>query len=159
MKTILAAIDFSPVTREVLAQSVSLARTVGARVVVVNVTAPPAYVPEDYGMNMTASVIAGSSEYALKELKRIDRDLKQKSIEATTFHAVGYPAAVVLQCAKKFAASFIVIGSHGHTALYDLVVGSTTQIVLKRATCPVLVVPAEPIPKARRAHKKSRPPR
>lgn len=155
MKTILAAIDFSPVTREVLAQSVWLARTLGARVVVVHATAPPAYVPEDYGVSITANAIAGSREHALEELKRIERDLERKSIEATTFHAVGHPAAIILQCAQKFDASIIVVGSHGHTALYDLVVGSTTQLVLKRAARPVLVVPAAPIARPGRGHKKS----
>jgi nucleotide-binding universal stress UspA family protein len=35
------------------------------------------------------------------------------------------------------------MGSHGHTAFYDLLVGSTTQGVLKKAPCPVLIVPAE----------------
>jgi len=36
----------------------------------------------------------------------------------------------------------IVMGSHGHGALYELLVGSITQGVLKAAKCPVVVVPA-----------------
>jgi nucleotide-binding universal stress UspA family protein len=35
-----------------------------------------------------------------------------------------------------------VMGSHGHTALYDLLVGSTTHGVLMRAQCPVVIVPS-----------------
>jgi nucleotide-binding universal stress UspA family protein len=44
-----------------------------------------------------------------------------------------------------------VMGSHGHTAFYDLLVGSTTHAVLKRAKCPVVIVPprAQPEPKRR----------
>jgi len=34
-----------------------------------------------------------------------------------------------------------VMGSHGHTALYDLLLGSTTHGVLFRAPCPVVIVP------------------
>ncbi|MBI4621943.1 MAG: universal stress protein [Verrucomicrobia bacterium] len=52
--------------------------------------------------------------------------------------------------AEKNAADFIVMGSHGHTALYDLVVGSTTHGVLRRATCPVVIVP-RPMQKAAKA--------
>jgi nucleotide-binding universal stress UspA family protein len=37
------------------------------------------------------------------------------------------------------------MGSHGHTALYDLIAGSTTTRVLKGAPCPVVVVPAQKI--------------
>jgi nucleotide-binding universal stress UspA family protein len=35
------------------------------------------------------------------------------------------------------------MGSHGHTAFYDLLVGSTTHGVLMRANCPVVIVPPE----------------
>jgi nucleotide-binding universal stress UspA family protein len=40
------------------------------------------------------------------------------------------------------------MGSHGHGAFYDLLVGSTTQGVLKRATCPVVIVPTSKKKKA-----------
>jgi nucleotide-binding universal stress UspA family protein len=45
-----------------------------------------------------------------------------------------------------------VMGSHGHTALYDLLVGSTTHGVLMRAICPVVIIPAikEPLKKAKK---------
>jgi len=33
------------------------------------------------------------------------------------------------------------MGSHHHSALYHLIVGTFTSNVLKRATCPVMVVP------------------
>jgi len=39
-----------------------------------------------------------------------------------------------------------VLGSHGHTAFYDLLVGSTTHGILLRAKCPVLIVPANKVP-------------
>ena len=41
-------------------------------------------------------------------------------------------------------ADYIVMGSHGHTPLYDLLVGTTTHGVLKNARCPVVIVPARP---------------
>jgi nucleotide-binding universal stress UspA family protein len=48
----------------------------------------------------------------------------------------------VLAQAKRLKADVIVLGSHGHGAVYNLVVGSTANGVLKHAPCPVLVVPA-----------------
>jgi len=36
-----------------------------------------------------------------------------------------------------------VMGSHGHGAVYNLLVGSVTAGVLKSAKCPVLVVPSK----------------
>ena len=35
------------------------------------------------------------------------------------------------------------MGSHGHGAIYELLVGSVTEGVLRKARCPVLVVPSE----------------
>ena len=49
---------------------------------------------------------------------------------------------LIVEQAEKSRADYIVMGSHGHTAFYDLLVGSTTHGVLMRAKCPVLIVPA-----------------
>ena len=49
--------------------------------------------------------------------------------------------ALILAQAKIEDADYIVMGSHGHTALYDLLVGSTTHGVLMRAGCPVVITP------------------
>ena len=49
----------------------------------------------------------------------------------------------ILECAKAVKADAIVMGRHGHGAMYNLLVGSVTEGVLKRATCPVVLVPSE----------------
>ena len=49
----------------------------------------------------------------------------------------------ILAKARSARAAYIVMGSHGHGAIYDLLVGSTTHGVLMNAPCPVLVVPPE----------------
>ena len=53
----------------------------------------------------------------------------------------GHPVSSILAKAAATKAAYIVLGSHGHGAVYDLIVGSTTHGVLRRARCPVLVVP------------------
>ena len=50
----------------------------------------------------------------------------------------------IIEQAQQLAADYIVIGSHGHTALHDLLAGGTASGVLKRATCPVVIIPAAP---------------
>jgi len=40
--------------------------------------------------------------------------------------------------------NLLVVGSHGHGAVYDLLVGSICNGLLKRAAIPVLVVPVHP---------------
>jgi nucleotide-binding universal stress UspA family protein len=49
-------------------------------------------------------------------------------------------ADTLLRLAKEYGSQAIVVGSHGHSALGELLVGSTTRAVLKHAECPVVVV-------------------
>jgi hypothetical protein len=46
----------------------------------------------------------------------------------------------VARVAQELDARAIVIGSHGHRALREFLLGSTTRSILKDATCPVVVV-------------------
>jgi nucleotide-binding universal stress UspA family protein len=51
-------------------------------------------------------------------------------------------AEEILNQADELNADLIVMGTHGHGAMYNLLVGSVTKGVLKRSTRPVLLVPA-----------------
>ena len=66
----------------------------------------------------------------------------------------GAPAPLILEEAEACGADYIVMGSHGHTPLYDLLVGTTTHGVLKKARCPVVIVPVEPRKTVRKKAKK-----
>jgi nucleotide-binding universal stress UspA family protein len=46
----------------------------------------------------------------------------------------------LIRLAKEYEAQALVVGSHGHSTLGELLVGSTTREVLKHADCPVVVV-------------------
>ena len=54
------------------------------------------------------------------------------------------PFEVILDCAEKERADLIVVSSHGRSGLSRMLIGSVTDKLLRSATCPVLVVPAEP---------------
>jgi len=49
----------------------------------------------------------------------------------------------ILREAREQNAGLIVMGSHGHGALYELLIGSVTQGVMKSAQCPVVIVPSK----------------
>lgn len=153
MKTILTPVDFSAITDPVVAAAAALARAQNGRVVLLNVTEPPV-ITSEYAPYMTniAEIMLVSEKAAAKHLARLAARLKEEGIESETRQCTGAPAAYILKQAEELGADFIVMGSHGHTAFYDLLVGSTTHGVLLKATCPVLVVPA-PKEKAQKAKK------
>ena len=51
-------------------------------------------------------------------------------------------AEEILDQANELNADLIVMGTHGHGAMYNLLVGSVTKGVLKHSTRPVLLMPA-----------------
>jgi nucleotide-binding universal stress UspA family protein len=51
------------------------------------------------------------------------------------------PARAVLSEVASSGASHIVLGSHGHAMVFELLVGSFTQAVLRKSRVPVVVVP------------------
>lgn len=142
MKTILAAVDSSNMRDAVVAEAVALARGHDGRVVLLTVVQPPVltseYAPvvENFG-----DLIAAGEKAAATLLAHVRKTVDAAGVAVETVQVSGAPVAHILEHAAKHRADYIVMGSHGHTAFYDLLVGSTTHGVLMRANCPVVIVP------------------
>ena len=52
----------------------------------------------------------------------------------------GEPAVEILKMASSKSADIIVMGTHGHTGLTRLLVGSVAEDVMRKAPCPVLTI-------------------
>lgn len=143
MKTILAPVDFSSATDRVVAEAAALARAHGGRVVLLSVIQPPA-ITSEYAplMENLSEITAAGEKAAAKRLARLQEQLQREQIPTETVQLNGAPILHIVEQANKFQADYIVMGSHGHTALYDILVGSTTHGVLMRAKCPVVILPA-----------------
>ncbi len=143
MKTILVPIDFSPVSRYVLKEAAALARLARARLVLLHVVQPPAVVTDLAPLVGEALELTAELEViGRRHLQRLQKSPTLKGLKVDLVCEQGYPVAQLLAQAKRWRADVIVLGSHGHGAVYNLVIGSTTNGVLKHAPCPVLVVPA-----------------
>jgi nucleotide-binding universal stress UspA family protein len=143
MKTILAPVDFSGATDAVVAEATALARALDGRIVLLTVIQPPA-ITNEYSalMDNLAEIVAAGEKNAAKRLADLEARLQADKIPVETLQINGPPIRVIVEQAKKLGADYIVMGSHGHTALYDLLVGSTTHGVLMRAACPIIITPA-----------------
>ncbi|MEO6875297.1 MAG: universal stress protein [Opitutaceae bacterium] len=143
MKTILTPVDFSAITETVVAAAAVLARDQKARLVLINITQLP-LIASEYApyMENVAEAVTVSERAAAKHLDRFAQRLKADGLVTDTLQVTGDPVSYILKQAAELEADYIVMGSHGHTAMYDLLVGSTTHRVLLKAACPVLVVPA-----------------
>lgn len=142
MKTILTPVDFSTATAHVIEAAVQLAQAFSAEVVLLHVVQPP-MVTSDYGLALenVQEILAVSEKAAVRQLEHLSAKLEKRGQAVRVIHVNGAPVPAILAKAESLGASYLVLGSHGHTAFYDLLVGSTTHGVLKKAPCPVLVVP------------------
>jgi nucleotide-binding universal stress UspA family protein len=83
-----------------------------------------------------------------KVFKPLLRTLSAAGIEARSKYVVGHAGEEVGRVAAKDKADLIVMGSHGHSALRGLVMGSVTSAVLSHSTTPLLLVRTGAAPKA-----------
>lgn len=144
MNTILVPVDFSEMTDPVVEAASALAKATGSRVVLMNSVQSPMLASESApAIENIGEIIAVAEASAEKNLERLRTRLAKAGVPSDTRQSTGAPVANILKEAGELKAHYIVMGSHGHTAFYDLLVGSTTQGVLKKAPCPVLIVPAE----------------
>ena len=98
-------------------------------------------VTEIYALDagQTEEMLVAATHAGTDRLRELAARCGKRGVETETVHRVGLPVDEILARAKK--ADYIVMGSHGHGAVYDLLVGSTTHGVLKQAPCPVVIVP------------------
>lgn len=142
MKTLFVSVDFSPATRHVVATAADLAAELNAKLVLHHSLIPPMVTTEyGIGIEMLQETIALGEKSARHQLQHLEDELTARGLRVTTVLTSGTAAPHILEQAEKMRADTIVMGSHGHTALYDLLVGSTTHLVLHKAHCPVLIVP------------------
>lgn len=145
MKTLLTAVDLSPVTPKVLDGATTLAKALGAKLVILHVMEPvAAYVPVGAAMDViTAPMPVEPPDIeALKErLELLASPVRAKGVEVETLAVVSLPTEEILEQVKKIPADMLVLGSHGHGALYHLFSGSVVTSVLHKAEIPVTVIP------------------
>ena len=142
MKTLLVSVDFSDATRAVLATAVDLASTPGAKLFLHHCLVPPMVTTEyGIGLEMMQESLALAEKTALHQLQHIEDELTALGLDVTSCLTRGGPSSDIVNKAAKLRADAIILGSHGHTAFFDLLVGSTTHSVIKNARCPVIIVP------------------
>jgi nucleotide-binding universal stress UspA family protein len=151
IKTVFVAVDFSPVSAEVIAAAADLTGALQGRLVLGHVVQIPSSVVNfQLAGEDISNLVAGAERDAEQRLAALSRNVADIPVE--TVCMTGLPPAEVCREARERRADLIVVGSHGHGALYEFLVGTTTQGILRDAACPVLIIPAV---KARAAHRRA----
>ena len=133
IRKILVPVDFSEGSKKALAYAVCFARQFDAELALLHVVQPYPLMPE------MPQVDIETVEDARKELKLLRLTLGDAA-KATSLVRTGTPHNEIARVAQELGADLIIIGTHGHTGLTRVLLGSTAERVVRHAACPVLVV-------------------
>jgi len=143
MKSIIAAIDFSDVTGAVVDNAVRFAGAFDAGVVLLHVADPdPDFVGYGTGPQSVRDQRARRYHEEHRQLQEIEGSVRDRGVACSSLLIQGPVAEKILEQAAQRSADLLIMGSHGHGSLHRLIAGSSTQGVLRKTPCPVLVVPS-----------------
>lgn len=145
-KHILIATDGSALADKGIAQGLSLAEQLSARVTVLTVAEPMS------GRAAHVAMLGGVRDPVSLYDQRIDADMKERfapierrasehGIAFELLHEVDVsPAKAIVRIAHLKQCDVIVMSSHGHYGFRSLLLGSQTKDVLMHTTIPILVI-------------------
>jgi nucleotide-binding universal stress UspA family protein len=145
MKTIIALVDFTDAASKVLNYTQQLATALSSQVILLHVV--PFELPvAAYGAEIPPIPVDPSPETLRANQATLDellQSLTQQGISATAMQFKGPVAETVVRETSHLNADLVIMGSHHHSSLYNLFIGSTTADVLKHATVPLFIVPCD----------------
>lgn len=152
IKSILYASDLTPRSPAVFRHAVGLAGKFGAKLHAITVSLPAIGLPymdfisEEKFDQIKAAGHNKDEELLRKRISVFSEAHPEMNVDAvlTSVRAIeGDPAKCILDMAKHVLADVIVMGSRGHTAIGELILGSVAHKVTMKADIPVILVPID----------------
>jgi nucleotide-binding universal stress UspA family protein len=153
MKKVLVALDYGPTAQQVAEAGYALAQAMIAEVVLLHVTAEPAYYSSTAYSPMIGFICYGDIDLmqpeTLENIKRTSLEFLEKSkahLGDDSIQVVvkeGDSAEAIMDAAKETGSDIIVLGSHSRKWLEAIVMGSVTEKVLRHTTIPLFIVPTK----------------
>lgn len=141
IKSILVPIDFSNHSKQALKYATSLAVLFGASLEILHVIDQrihPAYYV--MGEQSIFSIYPNLLEKSMTFLKEFVKDGNPQNVNTEFFVREGNPHSEIVNFAKNQGADLIAMATHGLSGLEKLLIGSTTEKVVRKSDVPVLTV-------------------
>jgi nucleotide-binding universal stress UspA family protein len=139
---ILVPTDFSKSSDNALRYAVAFAEKFGAEIHLLHVV-------QDLALFIPEAVMAipppapPVEQFIAAARAALERAIGGLNCPGLTVHpevAEGVPSEEILRLARQRDVDLIVMGTHGHTGLAHILLGSVCEKVVRRAPCPVLTV-------------------
>src|SRR5262245_8705221 len=142
IKRILLPTDFSKYSRSALTYGGALAEKFGAELYILHVVQNIGLLIPDM-VNVTPPVLPSLEQMGAAVREALAKLIKEAGLEKFKVEVVvreGSAFYEIVQFAKDQNVDLIVMGTHGHSGLAHMLLGSVTEKVVRKAPCPVLTV-------------------
>ena len=140
-KTIIFPTDFSETSLAALPWAIDMSTTTGATITCLYVVEEPQiYSTLDMGAVAipTTGELVTSAESRLQAF--MEEHLANAPHGAEAKVVIGHAATEIVNAANETGAALIIMTTHGYSGMKHVLLGSTTEDVLRHAPCPVLSV-------------------
>jgi nucleotide-binding universal stress UspA family protein len=144
---VLVLLDLSEPTDELLRATTQIVAPAGGEITLLNVACPDAdFEGDELRQDVSREGIAAELRRRHRRLQEVEASLRFAGLDARSLmvrcsSVRGNPVSKLLAEIDRLRPDLIVVGSRARGALYRLVMGSTTDSVVRHALCPVLLVP------------------
>ena len=142
IQTIVAAVDFSPLTEGVVDAAVTLARRFGAKLRLVHAYDVPIPLVSPYEVAIPEPYLEETRRIAAEKLATLVDRVAAQGVAVDSVLTEVPAASALVRAAEESKADLLVIGTHGHTGIKHLLLGSVAERTVRSATCSVFVVKA-----------------
>jgi nucleotide-binding universal stress UspA family protein len=140
IKRILCPVDFSEASRHAIDHAAAIARWYQASISALHVY-HPMFMPVPGLPTPETRVTEDELNRVRAEALTCVESARASGVDMDVLIDIGQPARQILGRAAALPADLIVMGTHGTSGFEHLILGSVTEKVLRRASCPVLTVP------------------
>ena len=142
MINIILPVDFSDATDKLLEGAIKFAKEANGKICLIHVAPSDiGFAIGDMGFQYFPEVEQNEIKQELFQLNALEQRIIAQGVDCEHLLKQGVSGDIILEYAKDKTASYIVMGSHGRSNMYDVFVGSLTKELTRRSPIPVLVIP------------------
>ena len=141
---ILVAVDLSPASDVVVEAARGVAELTGVSMYILHaVEADPDFMCPEGDPETRRTLVAREFPLEHGRVQAIAEKLQDDGLDASALLVCGSGVDTTLREAETLEAGLIVVGTHGHSAVYDVLIGSYSSGIIRKSKLPVLVVPVQ----------------
>ena len=142
IRTILVPTDFSEHAQLALEHALGLAKTFGARIVILHAYSVPIYVGAQESVPLPQTFFEDLQKSADARTQKLADSVAAAGVSVTQRVVHDVPVQAITAAAEQEGADLIVMGTRGLTGMKHVLLGSVAERTVRLASCPVMTVRA-----------------